>query len=71
MAVGVMGDLSGVMPVGVLHVLIASDSIGLLAVVVVVGCGTGAMLRESFGFIALEANILIRGLICLLCVLES
>lgn len=54
---GVMGDLSGAMAVGVPGELMASDSIGLRAVVVVVVL-MGATLRESFGFIAREANML-------------
>lgn len=55
---GVIGDLSGAMAVGVVGDLMERDSIGLLAVVVAVECGIGETLSESFGLMALEANIL-------------
>lgn len=58
---GVMGDLIGAIAVGVLGDLMARDNMGLFTVVVVVVvCGTGVTMRESFGFMALEANMLTR-----------
>jgi len=48
---GIIGDLIGVIGVGVTGDL--SESTGL-----VVCAAAGAMLSESFGFIALEASIL-------------
>lgn len=56
-----MGDRSGVMATGVTGDLTERVNMGLLAtavVVVVVDCGTGTMLRESLGLMALEANIM-------------
>jgi len=48
---GIIGDLKGVIGVGVMGDL--NDNFGL-----VVCAAAGAMLRESFGFMALEASIL-------------
>ena len=58
---GIIGDLIGVIGVGVTGDL--NESIGLVVCV-----PAGTMLRESFGFMALEASILT---ICVLDVLRQ
>lgn len=57
--VAAMGDLIGVMACGVRGDLVARDSAGLVVGAAPVEMGAAVTtLRESFGFIALEANIL-------------